>query len=606
MPCELAVGLAERGVPVTHGLFDGDPARFRRADGARSYDLDDWDERREGLLVLLVTEGKGLYLPQHTRALDALATWPKVAWLDPREPRFWDAGTGLAVQRRIPVFPATADGLLALSRALLTEQGQPPATLRPALLLDPELPLSQRVVRILDAALPWAQTCSLLPSVPAGLAEALRRRFHPEIAPTAIGRFSLLPGTERDSEGLHLARDVRRILLAGCLSRRSDHALDEIVSFVRQQLESAELTVPDDSLARHARDGIRIRLELLAGGVPSADQAELLLRGGLPTAAALRVQLGQDAGLLRAVGKLGPEQSRQLERLGVLRRDPSPYPPDLVRIPAGPFRMGDPTEEGYGDERPRHEVQVSTFYIAKHPGHVAAVARGLRLGRRAWIPVRQPRRGTRAGSSGHQRQLVRRRQMVQRRARRRRAAARRTTPTPATRSRIAKASWICRPRRWTGRTAGVSPPVPPHAPRLPLADRSRMGEGGSGRAGRTSLPVGEPRGRLPAVHLARQGELRQSKNGTTPVGNYPANGYGLFDMAGNVWEWAWDRWDDEWYAQTGRNEERYTWPQWRRVPRVPRRQLGVRRREAALRVPGQLAPVGCRRRPGLPSCRRSG
>ena len=44
---------------------------------------------------------------------------------------------------------------------------------------------------------------------------------------------------------------------------------------------------------------------------------------------------------------------------------------------------------------------------------------------------------------------------------------------------------------------------------------------------------------------------------TAPVGSFPPNGYNLYDMAGNVWEWCFDEYNSKFYSVSPENNPRF-------------------------------------------------
>jgi formylglycine-generating enzyme required for sulfatase activity len=205
--------------------------------------------------------------------------------------------------------------------------------------------------------------------------------------------------------------------------------------------------------------------------------------------------------------------------------------PELALIPSGEFVMG--SDDADEDERPAHTVQLDDFMIAVQPVTNADYARFVHAtGWRAPAIYELPLVVT-AGGVERERGF--------------RAAGEpyvwldATPPIerldhPVTLVRWNDAAAYC---AWLSDSTGK-------AFRLPTEAEWEKAARGGLEAKR--YPWGDRLDRNMANFLADPAQ--KTMQGTTRCRTYPANGYGLFDMAGNVWEWVKDWYDPAYYLSS--------------------------------------------------------
>jgi len=220
----------------------------------------------------------------------------------------------------------------------------------------------------------------------------------------------------------------------------------------------------------------------------------------------------------------------------------------MVWIAGGTFLMG--SNDFYPEERPAHRVAVAGFWIDRHPVTNREFAEFVRMAEYVTVAERTPNR---ADYPGIDPAMLVPGSLVFKKPPRS-AAARRDLSWW---SYVPGASWRCPEGPASDLSGRDDHPVVHIAyedaeayarwagKALPTeAEWEFAARGGLDSAvftwGRDCSPDGQQyantwQGEFPWENLCLDGYER-----TSPVGVFPANGFGLYDMAGNVWEWTAD------------------------------------------------------------------
>ena len=182
-------------------------------------------------------------------------------------------------------------------------------------------------------------------------------------------------------------------------------------------------------------------------------------------------------------------------------------PEGMVLIPAGQFQMGSNDDEAQNDEQPVHTVHINAFFMDEHEVTNLDYKEFI-LENPRWQKSRIDKRFHNGNYLHHW--------------------SGNNYPSGKANHPVTYVSWYAAMAyaEWAGK-------------RLPTEAEWEYAARG-GLAGK-KYPWGDAEPTPADANYDGRGD-------TTPVGRYADNGYGLYDMAGNVWEWCLDAYDEDFYA----------------------------------------------------------